>query len=126
MARALFYLISIYNRTSGVYKPIHPLCVAFFCRLLQFMDRLKLLLMPAKHQPDLVYLRHVPLRKVHLFTFIQVLCLALLWILKSTVAAIIFPVMVRHTYRSEAAKQNQFNANTTAVFIGPLTEIHGV
>lgn len=62
---------------------------------LQFMDRLKLLLMPAKHQPDLIYLRHVPLRKVHLFTFIQILCLALLWILKSTVAAIVFPVMVR-------------------------------
>ncbi|XP_068995209.1 solute carrier family 4 member 4a isoform X2 [Embiotoca jacksoni] len=60
----------------------------------QFMDRLKLLLMPAKHQPDLVYLRHVPLRKVHLFTFIQILCLALLWVLKSTVAAIIFPVMI--------------------------------
>ncbi|XP_053181891.1 solute carrier family 4 member 4a isoform X6 [Scomber japonicus] len=60
----------------------------------QFMDRLKLLLMPAKHQPDLVYLRHVPLRKVHLFTFIQILCLAMLWILKSTVAAIIFPVMI--------------------------------
>ncbi|XP_036383714.1 solute carrier family 4 member 4a isoform X1 [Megalops cyprinoides] len=60
----------------------------------QFMDRLKLLLMPAKHQPDLVYLRHVPLRKVHLFTFIQALCLALLWLLKSTVAAIIFPVMI--------------------------------
>ncbi|KAL7844839.1 hypothetical protein SRHO_G00233780 [Serrasalmus rhombeus] len=46
----------------------------------QFMDRLKLLLMPAKHQPDLIYLRHVPLRRVHLFTFVQVLCLALLWI----------------------------------------------
>ena len=63
------------------------------------MDRLKLLLMPAKHQPDLVYLRHVPLRKVHLFTFIQILCLALLWILKSTVAAIVFPVMVRGRMR---------------------------
>ncbi|XP_016525294.1 electrogenic sodium bicarbonate cotransporter 1 isoform X3 [Poecilia formosa] len=61
----------------------------------QFMDRLQLLLMPAKHQPDLIYLRHVPQRRIHLFTFIQVLCLALLWILKSTVAAIIFPVMVR-------------------------------
>ncbi|XP_026112461.1 electrogenic sodium bicarbonate cotransporter 1-like isoform X2 [Carassius auratus] len=60
----------------------------------QFMDRLKLLLMPAKHQPDLIYLRHVPLRKVHLFTFIQLLCLALLWVLKSTVAAIVFPVMI--------------------------------
>ncbi|KAK7143147.1 hypothetical protein R3I93_014349 [Phoxinus phoxinus] len=60
----------------------------------QFMDRLQLLLMPAKHQPDLIYLRHVPLRRVHLFTFLQVICLALLWILKSTVAAIIFPVMI--------------------------------
>ncbi|XP_026091026.1 electrogenic sodium bicarbonate cotransporter 1-like isoform X5 [Carassius auratus] len=60
----------------------------------QFMDRLQLLLMPAKHQPDLIYLRYVPLRRVHFFTFIQVLCLALLWVLKSTVAAIIFPVMI--------------------------------
>ncbi|XP_041825397.1 electrogenic sodium bicarbonate cotransporter 1-like isoform X1 [Melanotaenia boesemani] len=60
----------------------------------QFMDRLELLLMPAKHQPDLIYLRHVPQRRIHLFTFIQALCLALLWILKSTVAAIIFPVMI--------------------------------
>ncbi|XP_063066660.1 electrogenic sodium bicarbonate cotransporter 1 isoform X2 [Engraulis encrasicolus] len=60
----------------------------------QFMDRLQLLLMPAKHQPDLIYLRHVPLRRIHLFTFIQVLCLALLWVLKSTVAAIVFPVMI--------------------------------
>ncbi|XP_040014023.1 electrogenic sodium bicarbonate cotransporter 1-like [Xiphias gladius] len=60
----------------------------------QFMDRLQLLLMPAKHQPDLIYLRHVPQRRIHLFTFIQGLCLALLWILKSTVAAIVFPVMI--------------------------------
>ncbi|NXU11615.1 S4A4 protein, partial [Pardalotus punctatus] len=61
---------------------------------IQLMDRVQLLLMPAKHQPDLPYLRHVPLRRVHLFTVIQLLCLALLWVLKSTMAAIIFPVMV--------------------------------
>ncbi|NWV95945.1 S4A4 protein, partial [Machaerirhynchus nigripectus] len=61
---------------------------------IQLMDRVRLLLMPAKHQPDLAYLRHVPLRRVHLFTVIQLLCLALLWVLKSTMAAIIFPVMV--------------------------------
>ncbi|NXV68384.1 S4A4 protein, partial [Molothrus ater] len=61
---------------------------------IQLTDRVRLLLMPAKHQPDLAYLRHVPLRRVHLFTSIQLLCLALLWLLKSTVAAIIFPVMV--------------------------------
>uniref|UniRef100_A0A8C4XQN0 Anion exchange protein n=1 Tax=Falco tinnunculus TaxID=100819 RepID=A0A8C4XQN0_FALTI len=61
---------------------------------IQLTDRVRLLLMPAKHQPDLAYLRHVPLRRVHLFTIIQLLCLALLWVLKSTVAAIIFPVML--------------------------------
>lgn len=50
--------------------------------------------MPAKHQPDFAYLRHVPLRKVHLFTLLQIICLAVLWVLKSTFLAIIFPVMV--------------------------------
>lgn len=77
------------------------------------MDRLKLLLMPAKHQPDLIYLRHVPLRKVHLFTFMQVICLALLWILKSTVAAIIFPVMVRAgTWSIYCHKGSSWNVST--------------
>ncbi|NWW69539.1 S4A4 protein, partial [Climacteris rufus] len=61
---------------------------------IQLTDRVRLLLMPPKHQPDLAYLRHVPLRRVHLFTVTQLLCLALLWLLKSTTAAIIFPVMV--------------------------------
>ena len=92
-----WHLSRICRSKDIVMHALHPIiCVCNdLCLCLQFMDRLKLLLMPAKHQPDLVYLRHVPLRKVHLFTFIQILCLALLWILKSTVAAIIFPVMVR-------------------------------
>ncbi|KAM8798912.1 anion exchange protein 4 [Eudromia elegans] len=61
---------------------------------IQLTERVQLLLMPAKHQPDLPYLRHVPLRRVHLFTCIQALCLAALWLVKSTVAAIIFPLML--------------------------------
>uniref|UniRef100_A0A8C2J3P2 Anion exchange protein n=1 Tax=Cyprinus carpio TaxID=7962 RepID=A0A8C2J3P2_CYPCA len=61
---------------------------------IQFWERMKLFLMPAKHQPDFVFLRHVPLRRVHLFTLVQITCLAVLWILKSTMAAIIFPVMI--------------------------------
>uniref|UniRef100_A0A8C0I0E9 Anion exchange protein n=1 Tax=Balaenoptera musculus TaxID=9771 RepID=A0A8C0I0E9_BALMU len=61
---------------------------------IQFWDRCKLFLMPAKHQPDHAFLRHVPLRRIHLFTLVQILCLAVLWILKSTMAAIIFPVMI--------------------------------
>ncbi|XP_039997918.1 sodium-driven chloride bicarbonate exchanger-like [Xiphias gladius] len=63
-------------------------------RGIQFFDRLKLFGMPAKHQPDFIYLRHVPLRKVHLFTIIQLTCLALLWIIKTSKAAIVFPMMV--------------------------------
>ncbi|XP_069557613.1 electrogenic sodium bicarbonate cotransporter 4 [Brachyistius frenatus] len=61
---------------------------------IQFWDRIKLYMMPSKHQPDFPYLRHVPLRRVHLFTLVQILCLAVLWILKSTFLAIIFPIMI--------------------------------
>uniref|UniRef100_A0AAQ4P3P3 Anion exchange protein n=1 Tax=Gasterosteus aculeatus aculeatus TaxID=481459 RepID=A0AAQ4P3P3_GASAC len=61
---------------------------------IQFWDRIKLYMMPSKHQPDFPYLRHVPLRKVHLFTLVQIACLAVLWTLKSTFLAIIFPVMI--------------------------------
>ncbi|XP_017287746.1 electrogenic sodium bicarbonate cotransporter 4 isoform X2 [Kryptolebias marmoratus] len=61
---------------------------------IQFWERIKLFLMPPKHQPDFSFLRHVPLRRVHLFTLVQILCLAVLWILKSTFLAIIFPVMI--------------------------------
>ena len=39
---------------------------------MQFIDRVEILFMPAKYQPDHIYLRHVPVKKVHLFTIIQV------------------------------------------------------
>ena len=51
--------------------------------------------MPRKYQPDLIYLRHLPSKRVHLFTAIQVVCMVILWIVKSIHAiAIIFPLMV--------------------------------
>ncbi|KAM4576812.1 electrogenic sodium bicarbonate cotransporter 4 isoform 2-T2 [Odontesthes bonariensis] len=61
---------------------------------IQFWDRIKLYMMPSKHQPDFSFLRHVPLRRIHLFTLVQIMCLAVLWVLKSTFLAIIFPVMI--------------------------------
>ena len=39
----------------------------------QLVDRVLLLIMPVKYQPDYEYLRHVRLGKVHVFTIIQVL-----------------------------------------------------
>uniref|UniRef100_A0A8D1QBB3 Anion exchange protein n=1 Tax=Sus scrofa TaxID=9823 RepID=A0A8D1QBB3_PIG len=61
---------------------------------IQFFDRIKLFGMPAKHQPDLIYLRYVPLWKVHIFTVIQLTCLVLLWVIKASAAAVVFPMMV--------------------------------
>uniref|UniRef100_A0ABM5GPE8 Anion exchange protein n=1 Tax=Pogona vitticeps TaxID=103695 RepID=A0ABM5GPE8_9SAUR len=61
---------------------------------IQFFDRIKLFGMPAKHQPDLIYLRYVPLWKVHIFTVIQLTCLVLLWAIKASAAAVVFPMMV--------------------------------
>ncbi|XP_055731869.1 sodium bicarbonate cotransporter 3-like isoform X7 [Salvelinus fontinalis] len=61
---------------------------------IQFFDRIKLFGMPAKHQPDLIYLRYVPLWKVHVFTLVQLTCLILLWVIKVSAAAVVFPMMV--------------------------------
>ena len=73
----------------------------------QFFDRIKLLFIPKKHHPgknialslinrsrffiennpflDYVYLRHVPVMKVHLFTLIQICGLAVLWFIKEMI-----------------------------------------
>ncbi|KAL6473894.1 hypothetical protein MHYP_G00174550 [Metynnis hypsauchen] len=61
---------------------------------IQFFDRIKLFGMPAKHQPDLIYLRYVPLWKVHVFTLVQLTCLVLLWVIKASSARVVFPMMV--------------------------------
>ncbi|TKS82739.1 Sodium-driven chloride bicarbonate exchanger [Collichthys lucidus] len=61
---------------------------------IQLFDRLKLFGMPAKHQPDLIYLRYVPLWKVHIFTAVQLSCLIVLWSIKASSAAVVFPMMV--------------------------------
>uniref|UniRef100_A0A8B9JQP9 Solute carrier family 4 member 7 n=1 Tax=Astyanax mexicanus TaxID=7994 RepID=A0A8B9JQP9_ASTMX len=61
---------------------------------IQFFDRIKLFGMPAKHQPDLIYLRYVPLWKVHIFTLVQLTCLVLLWVIKASSARVVFPMMV--------------------------------
>ena len=78
---------------------------------MQFIDRMFLVFMPVKHQPDYLYLRHVPLKKVHLFTAIQAGSLAALWIIKSTPASLIFPLMVDISIKlvQLAVAKNQIN-----------------
>ncbi|XP_063993905.1 sodium bicarbonate cotransporter 3 isoform X9 [Diachasmimorpha longicaudata] len=62
---------------------------------LQFFDRILIMLMPVKYQPDYMFLRQVPLKRVHMFTLIQITCLACLWTIKSfSSTSILFPLML--------------------------------
>lgn len=62
---------------------------------MQLFDRILIIFMPNKHQPDYMFLRKVPLGRVHLYTVIQVTCLVMLWVVKSfKKISILFPMMV--------------------------------
>uniref|UniRef100_A0A3Q2PZL9 Anion exchange protein n=1 Tax=Fundulus heteroclitus TaxID=8078 RepID=A0A3Q2PZL9_FUNHE len=87
---------------------------------IQFFDRLKLFGMPAKHQPDFIYLRHVPLRKVHLFTVTQLTCLVLLWIIKHSPAAIVFPMMVIAFIKQKHCLHVSFSFCLVEIYFTPV------
>jgi len=62
---------------------------------LQIVERILIMFMPAKYQPDYPYLRHVNTKKVHLFTCIQLVSVAGMFIVKKIeLIAIIFPLLV--------------------------------
>ncbi|XP_058121393.1 band 3 anion transport protein isoform X2 [Anopheles ziemanni] len=57
----------------------------------QFFERLRLYLMPVKHHPQVPFVRRVPTWKMHIFTLVQVLALAMLWAVKSSPFSLAFP-----------------------------------
>ncbi|XP_007536687.2 anion exchange protein 2 [Erinaceus europaeus] len=61
---------------------------------IQFYERLHLLLMPPKHHPDVTYVKKVRTLRMHLFTALQLFCLALLWAVMSTAASLAFPFIL--------------------------------
>lgn len=58
--------------------------------------------MPVKHHPQAPFVRRVPTWKMHIFTFVQVCALAMLWAVKSSKFSLAFPfflilmVPIRH------------------------------
>ncbi|XP_076829775.1 anion exchange protein 2a isoform X1 [Brachyhypopomus gauderio] len=58
---------------------------------IQLTERMLLLLMPPKYHPDHTYVRKVRTLRMHLFTVLQLVCLAVLWAVMSTVASLAFP-----------------------------------
>ncbi|KAJ7322124.1 hypothetical protein JRQ81_018411 [Phrynocephalus forsythii] len=61
---------------------------------IQFYERLQLLLMPPKHHPDMPYVKKVRTLRMHLFTVLQLACLAVLWAVMSTMASLAFPFIL--------------------------------
>ncbi|XP_056868514.1 anion exchange protein 2b isoform X1 [Takifugu flavidus] len=61
---------------------------------IQLTERMMLLLMPPKYHPDHSYVRKVRTLRMHMFTCIQVVCLAVLWAVMSTQASLAFPFVL--------------------------------
>lgn len=61
---------------------------------IQLFERIQLLFMPVKHHPAVPYVRRVRTWKMNIYTLIQLLCLTILWVVKSTEAALAFPFVL--------------------------------
>ncbi|KAM9436599.1 anion exchange protein 2-like isoform 2-T2 [Clarias gariepinus] len=61
---------------------------------IQLSERIKLLLMPPKYHPEEMYVRKVRTLRMHLFTGVQLVCLAVLWVVMSTAASLAFPFVL--------------------------------
>ncbi|XP_077358443.1 solute carrier family 4 member 1b (Diego blood group) isoform X2 [Festucalex cinctus] len=61
---------------------------------IQLWDRMLLLLIPKKYHPNEPYATKVSTMRMHLFTGIQIVCLALLWIIKSSPASLALPFVL--------------------------------
>ncbi len=59
-----------------------------------FYERLKLWVMDPALYPSIHYIRRVPFWTVHKYTFLQLVCLAVLWGVKSSPLGILFPLFV--------------------------------
>ncbi|XP_055475868.1 band 3 anion transport protein [Psammomys obesus] len=61
---------------------------------IQLFDRILLLFKPSKYHPDVPFVRRVRTWRMHLFTGIQIICLVVLWVVKSTPASLALPFVL--------------------------------
>ncbi|XP_032090911.1 band 3 anion transport protein isoform X2 [Thamnophis elegans] len=104
--RVTGFLVAILVGLSILMEPILkliPLAVLFGIFLymgvtslngIQLYDRILLLLKPPKYHPDVSYVTKVKTWRMHIFTFTQMLCLGLLWGVKSSPASLALPFIL--------------------------------
>uniref|UniRef100_A0A8C5HLV4 Anion exchange protein n=1 Tax=Gouania willdenowi TaxID=441366 RepID=A0A8C5HLV4_GOUWI len=61
---------------------------------IQLYERITLMVTPAKHHPEHIYVTKVRTWRMNLFTAIQLACIVALWVVKSTVASLAFPFVL--------------------------------
>ncbi|XP_038575995.1 anion exchange protein 3 isoform X2 [Micropterus salmoides] len=61
---------------------------------IQLYERITLMVTPAKHHPDHIYVTKVKTWRMNLFTITQLACIVALWVVKSTVASLAFPFVL--------------------------------
>ncbi|XP_022102760.1 band 3 anion transport protein-like isoform X2 [Acanthaster planci] len=89
----------------------------------QMVDRLLLMFMPVKHHPDVSYTRKVKTFRMHMFTSIQSICLAILWAVKSTPAALAFPFFLILLVLIRQLMKRLFSASELEALDSAETEI---
>lgn len=99
-------LVSVLVGLSILMEPILsriPLAVLFGIFLymgitslsgIQLFDRILLLFKPPKYHPDVPFVKRVKTWRMHLFTGIQIICLTVLWVVKSTPASLALPFVL--------------------------------
>uniref|UniRef100_A0A8C7MI92 Anion exchange protein n=1 Tax=Oncorhynchus kisutch TaxID=8019 RepID=A0A8C7MI92_ONCKI len=75
---------------------------------IQLWDRILLLLVPKKYHPNEPYATRVSTGRMHLYTAIQVVCLAVLWIVKSSPASLALPFVLILTIPLRMAMTGRF------------------
>ncbi|KAG1967514.1 anion exchange protein [Pimephales promelas] len=61
---------------------------------IQLWDRILMLIMPKKHHPPVPFVTRVPTMRMHLYTLIQVMCLVILWAVKSSSFSLALPFVL--------------------------------
>ncbi|XP_056144839.1 anion exchange protein 3 [Lampris incognitus] len=61
---------------------------------IQLYERITLMVTPAKHHPDHIYVTKVKTWRMNMFTAVQLVCIVALWVVKSTVASLAFPFIL--------------------------------
>uniref|UniRef100_A0A3B1K840 Anion exchange protein n=1 Tax=Astyanax mexicanus TaxID=7994 RepID=A0A3B1K840_ASTMX len=61
---------------------------------IQMWDRMLLLMVPKKYHPSDPYATRVQTSRMHLFTVIQMVCLGILWVVKSSKASLALPFVI--------------------------------